>query len=176
MRRLFLLPLIAFLVPTAFAQPRIGLTTAMGIGQADGNKAAVAGTWEYRSGTRAFSVRGGGVLDLFGDSAFELAVMGGVAQGERGLGRTWVVAGPSLLIYETRRSCLFSGLGSLGGSSCDSDPSYSPHPGLSFGAGATFFRLGLFGVGGYLFGNLNLKAPMAGATLQFSLSGPAGRR
>ena len=177
MRTLLLsLLLSACLAPAAQAQPTIGLTSAFGIGKAQDNKIAAVGTWEYRSGTRAFSVRGGGVFDLFGDSAAELAAMGGVAQEGRGLGGAWLVAGPSLFAYGERRSCLFSGLGSIGGSSCTPESTYSYHPGLSAGAGATLLQLGPFGIGAYLFGNFNLKAPMAGATLQFSLSGRAGRR
>ena len=174
---LFLLAISACtLAPSVTAQARIGFSGSAGVANSQGGKAALLATWEYRRGTRAYSVRGVGAGEIFGDSAAELAVMGGVAQSGRGLGDAWFVAGPSLFVYEERhRSCLFSGgEGWLGGSPCTPASTYSFHPGLSVGAGATLVQLGSLGLGGYLFGNLNPKAPMLGATLMFSITGPAG--
>jgi hypothetical protein len=167
--------LAALLAPAALAQPTFGGTVALGIANADGDRLAYTATGEYRNGSRAYTVRSTYMTEIFGDNAAEFSVMGGIAQNGRGLGGAWLVAGPSLFVYEDRQSCFLSGL--FGDTTpCTSSSSYSYHPGLAVGAGATLFQLGPVGVGGYLFGNLNPKAPMAGATLQFSISGTAGRR
>jgi hypothetical protein len=153
---LFLVPIVTL---SASAQTRAGVMAGVGFGGTGKQLFSSVASVEYRSGAFAASLRGAVAAPLFSDGAYEVALLGGYAQGER-LGRGWLVVGPSLFVYQDNTTCFVSDL--LGSDDCEASSAHSFYPGLAAGLGGTALSLGQADLGVYVVGNLNARAPMLG--------------